>query len=144
MCPRTPTIGLLGTTSLRLSPFPLSDNTRREPRRDLSMMRWGLIPSWAKNASGAAGMINARSETAHSLPAFRDAMKLRRCLIPADGFYEWQKKDGTKQPFCFAGDCRLPSVGLFSFRKKAALNVVGDLSPFAAKLDQAAQVQSHG
>jgi putative SOS response-associated peptidase YedK len=46
-------------------------------------------------------MINARSETAGTLPAFRDAMKSRRCLIPADGFYEWQKKGKTKQPYCF-------------------------------------------
>jgi putative SOS response-associated peptidase YedK len=52
--------------------------------------------------SGAARMINARSETAHTLPAFREAMRLRRCLIPADGFYEWQRHGSAKQPFCFA------------------------------------------
>jgi putative SOS response-associated peptidase YedK len=51
-------------------------------------MRWGLIPSWAKDPSVAARMINARSETAATKPAFRDALKSRRCLIPADGFYE--------------------------------------------------------
>jgi putative SOS response-associated peptidase YedK len=66
----------------------------------LSLMRWGLIPSWAKAVSGPP-MINARSETAATMPAFRDPMKLRRCLVPADGFYEWQKKAGAKQPFCF-------------------------------------------
>ena len=60
-----------------------------EPTRQLSQMRWGLIPSWSKDTSSAAKMINARSETAHTLPAFRDAMKYRRCLLPADGFYEW-------------------------------------------------------
>ena len=59
--------------------------------RDFRLVRWGLIPSWAKDSSGAARMINARSETAATLPAFRDAMRSRRCLIPADGFYEWQK-----------------------------------------------------
>jgi putative SOS response-associated peptidase YedK len=64
-------------------------------------MKWGLIPSWAKDTSGAAKMINARSETAHTLPAFREAMKLRRCLVPADGFYEWQRRGSAKQPFCF-------------------------------------------
>ena len=64
-------------------------------------MRWGLIPSWAKDTSGAARMINARSETAHTLPAFRDAMKLRRCLVPADGFYEWKRTGVAKQPYCF-------------------------------------------
>ena len=67
----------------------------REPRRDLSLVRWGLIPSWAKDASGAARMINARSETAATLPAFRDALKLRRCLIPADGFYEWSRHEAA-------------------------------------------------
>jgi len=61
----------------------------KEPVRRLSLMRWGLIPSWAKDASGSAGMINARSETASTKPAFRDSLKSRRCLIPADGFYEW-------------------------------------------------------
>jgi putative SOS response-associated peptidase YedK len=54
----------------------------------MSLMRWGLIPSWAKDPSVAAGMINARSETAATKPAFRDAMKSRRWVNPADGFYE--------------------------------------------------------
>ena len=69
--------------------------------RELSLMRWGLIPSWAKDASGAASMINARSETASTKPAFADALKFRRCLIPADGFYEWKRSAGSKQPYCF-------------------------------------------
>lgn len=72
-------------------PVPVIRQHPKEPRRVFSLMRWGLIPSWAKDASGAARMINARSETAHLLPAFRDAMKSRRCLIPADGFYEWAR-----------------------------------------------------
>jgi len=67
----------------------------KEPVRELSMMRWGLIPSWAKDASGSARMINARSETAATLPAFRDAMKSRRCMIPADGFYEWLRHEAA-------------------------------------------------
>src|SRR5215472_5405693 len=73
----------------------------KEPRRDLSLLRWGLIPSWAKDSSSAANMINARSETAAILPAFRDALELRRCLIPADGFYEWKRTAIGKQPYCF-------------------------------------------
>ncbi len=73
----------------------------REPTRHLSTMRWGLIPSWAKDPSVGSKMINAKSETAASKPAFSDALKKRRCLIPADGFYEWQKTAKTKQPFCF-------------------------------------------
>jgi putative SOS response-associated peptidase YedK len=72
-----------------------------EPRRELSMMRWGLIPAWTKDSSGAARMINARSETAMTLPAFRDAFKSRRCIVPADGFYEWEKTGKVKQPYCF-------------------------------------------
>jgi putative SOS response-associated peptidase YedK len=82
-------------------PIPVIQQHPKEPRRDLSLMRWGLIPSWAKDASGAARMINARSETAATKPAFRDPLKLRRCLIPADGFYEWAKTAKGKQPYCF-------------------------------------------
>src|ERR1700674_2106589 len=73
----------------------------KEPVRELSLVRWGLIPSWAKDSSAAAKMINARSETASTKPAFRDAIKCRRCLIPADGFYEWQRMGKTRQPYCF-------------------------------------------
>jgi putative SOS response-associated peptidase YedK len=69
--------------------------------RTLSLICWGLVPSWAKDSSNAAAMINARSETAASKPAFSDALRLRRCLILADAFYEWQKVGNTKQPFCF-------------------------------------------
>jgi putative SOS response-associated peptidase YedK len=73
----------------------------KEPVRQLSLMRWGLIPSWSKDSSVAARMINARSETAATKPAFRDALKSRRCLIPADGFYEWKRMGKAKQPYCF-------------------------------------------
>lgn len=73
----------------------------KEPVRVLSLMKWGLIPGWAKDSSVATSMINARSETAHERPAFRDALKYRRCLIPADGFYEWAKTARVRQPFCF-------------------------------------------
>lgn len=74
-------------------------------------MRWGLIPSWSKDALGAARMINARSETAATLPAFRDAMNYRRCLVPADGFYEWKRLGNAKQPYCFEVNDR----ALFAF-----------------------------
>ena len=82
-------------------PVPVIRQHPKEPKRVFSLMRWGLIPSWSKDASGAAKMINARSETACLLAAFRDAMRLRRCLIPTDGFYEWKRTATTKQPFCF-------------------------------------------
>lgn len=67
----------------------------------LSLIRWGLVPHWSKDGpSGAKPLINARAETAAEKPAFRAALKRRRALIPADGFYEWSKaEDGSKQPW---------------------------------------------
>lgn len=85
-------------------PVPVIRQNPKEPRRELSIVRWGLIPSWAKDSSGAARMINARSETAATKPAFRDALRFRRCIIPADGFYEWLRSGSTKQPYCFEVD----------------------------------------
>jgi putative SOS response-associated peptidase YedK len=76
-------------------PVPVIRPNPKEPRRELSLMRWGLIPSWAKDMSGAAMMINARSETAAMKPAFRDPLTNRRCLIPADGFYEWLRHEAA-------------------------------------------------
>ena len=73
----------------------------QEPKRLGSRMRWGLIPSWAKDASIGYRMINARAETVATKPAFRDSFKNRRCLIPADAFYEWLLNGRTKTPFCF-------------------------------------------
>ena len=69
-------------------------------RRELVLNRWGLIPRWAKEPSIAAHTINARCETVAEKPVFRDAMRHRRCLVPADGFFEWQRIDSrTKQPY---------------------------------------------
>jgi putative SOS response-associated peptidase YedK len=64
-----------------------------DDKRYLGSMRWGFIPSWHKDESKLSGFINARSETAAEKPTFRSAFKKRRCLIVADGFYEWQKQD---------------------------------------------------
>ena len=66
--------------------------------RSFRLLRWGLIPSWAKDAGIGARMINARAETIAEKPAFRSAFKNRRCLVIADGFYEWQKLPRGKQP----------------------------------------------
>lgn len=66
--------------------------------RELTHFQWGLVPSWADDPSIGSRMINARSETAAEKPSFRAAFKRRRCLIPASGFYEWQKVNGSKQP----------------------------------------------
>lgn len=73
---------------------------RKEPRRKHSLMRWGLIPFWSKDAVISARTINAVSETAAEKPAFREPMQGRRCLVPADGFYEWKKLNvKSKQPY---------------------------------------------
>lgn len=69
--------------------------------REMKFFKWGLIPSWAKDTAMSGRLINARSETVEEKPAFREAFKKRRLLIPADGFYEWQKTEGKKQPFFF-------------------------------------------
>ena len=76
-------------------------------------MRWGLIPHWARDPKIGSRMINARAETVAEKPAFRDALRRRRCLVLADGFYEWQRRGGTRrlmrivlpsgEPFAFAG-----------------------------------------
>lgn len=85
-------------------------------RRSFDLVRWGLIPSWAKDASIATKTINAMSETAAEKPAFRDALRLRRCLIPADSFYEWKSSGAKqKQPFSIgmADDSTFSFAGLW-------------------------------
>jgi putative SOS response-associated peptidase YedK len=67
-------------------------------RRTWAPLRWGLIPPWAKDVAAGNRMINARGETLTQRPAFRAALRGRRCLVPADGFYEWQKQGARKQP----------------------------------------------
>src|SRR6185295_16828341 len=74
------------------------------PRPDgghrLDLMRWGLIPRWAKDASIAKNTVNARAETVRDKPVFREAFRLRRCLVPASWFFEWgEAPDGSKQPY---------------------------------------------
>jgi putative SOS response-associated peptidase YedK len=80
---------------------PVIRQDRHEPKRFASTMRWGLIPFWSKDPKDGFKMINARSEGIADKPAFKEALRKRRCLIPADGFYEWQKSGGKKRPFCF-------------------------------------------
>jgi putative SOS response-associated peptidase YedK len=71
----------------------------RDGTREWTYVQWGLVPSWAKDPDIGARMINARSETVAEKPSFRAAFKRRRCLVPADGFYEWQKRGSQKQPY---------------------------------------------
>jgi putative SOS response-associated peptidase YedK len=78
---------------------PVGTVRQGDDGRTFDLLRWGLVPPWAKDISIGSRMINARSETAATKPAFRSAMKRRRCLIPADGFYEWQPRGSEKQPF---------------------------------------------
>ena len=72
-----------------------------DAERELALLQWGFIPSWAKEPSVGSRMINARGETAATSPAFRAAFRRRRCLVLSDGFYEWQKLERRKQPFYF-------------------------------------------
>lgn len=64
-----------------------------------ALMRWGLVPRWSKEPATKYSTINAKVETVASKPAYRDAFRHRRCLVPADGYYEWQQSDGSKQPY---------------------------------------------
>ncbi|MBI5342059.1 MAG: SOS response-associated peptidase [Deltaproteobacteria bacterium] len=67
--------------------------------RELAFLRWGLIPSWAKDPSIGGRLINARAETVGEKPVFRNAFRRRRCIVPASGFYEWQRTERRKQPY---------------------------------------------
>jgi len=72
-------------------------------KREFAWLRWGLIPHWVQDSSIGNRMINARAETVDEKPAFRDAFRQRRCLIPASGFYEWKKGERRKQPYYIRG-----------------------------------------
>ncbi|MCP4330697.1 MAG: SOS response-associated peptidase [Alphaproteobacteria bacterium] len=138
--------------------------------RELVLLHWGLVPSWAKDIKIASRLINARAETAAEKPSFRSAMRHRRCLVPADGFYEWKTIDGRKQPFrvsrpdggpfAFAGlweswhpdrDDRLESFTILTTAASAALADIHPRMPvilpsaaYAAWLDPDAQTAALG
>lgn len=76
--------------------------------KEIHLLKWGLIPHWSKDASMGYKLINARADTIDSKPSFRESFKKRRCIIPAEGFYEWEKE--SKQPYFIK-----PKKGLFSF-----------------------------
>ncbi|APV50331.1 hypothetical protein BWI17_11895 [Betaproteobacteria bacterium GR16-43] len=82
-----------------------------EGTREVALLRWGLVPSWAKDLKIGTQMINARSETLAEKPAFRNAFRQRRCLVPATGFFEWQGEPGRKQPWAIT----VPGRPLFAF-----------------------------
>ena len=84
----------------------------REGNRELASLRWGLVPFWAKDLKIGTSMINARSEGIEAKPAFREAVKSRRCIVPATGFFEWQgDRPGRKQPFAIT----VPEMPVFAF-----------------------------
>ncbi|MEU8472152.1 SOS response-associated peptidase [Streptomyces sp. NPDC029006] len=108
---------------------PHTDDGAPAPRRELRPLRWGLVPSWAKEPKIGARMINARVETVHEKPAFRRAFVKRRCLLPADGFYEWQpgKDPATgkvrKQPYFIhpEDDQMMALAGLYEYWRDPAV-----------------------
>ena len=89
---------------------------QREERRAITAYRWGLIPHWADSAKVGSRMFNARAETLTASPAFRDAFRRKRCLVPVDAFYEWQRIGARRQPFSIARADSRPLVlaGLWS------------------------------
>jgi putative SOS response-associated peptidase YedK len=88
-----------------------------EPARQLVLLRWGLVPSWAKDPKIGNSLINARAESVAAKPAFRTAFRRRRCLVVADGFYEWQRTGTKKQPYFIrlADDRPFAFAGLWEF-----------------------------
>ena len=71
----------------------------KDGAREIDRLRWGLVPSWARDARTGSRLINARAETVHYKPSFRAAFRLRRCLLPVDGWFEWQHRGRGKQPY---------------------------------------------
>ncbi|MFD4373545.1 SOS response-associated peptidase [Streptomyces sp. NPDC058486] len=115
---------------------PLKDAETRRPVRQLRALKWGLVPSWSKSPEGAARMINARAETLHEKPSFRRAFQSRRCILPADGYYEWvtgaaerdlevegKRKRPRKQPYFVtpADGSVFAMAGLYEFWRDPAL-----------------------
>jgi putative SOS response-associated peptidase YedK len=116
--------------------------------RELALLRWGLIPSWSKDPSIGNRLINARAETAREKPSFRNAFRRHRCLIPANGFYEWQRQERGKQPyfvrmrderlFAFAGlwdrwegpdECVIETCAILTTSANAVLAPIHDRMP---------------
>ncbi len=84
-----------------MQPVLIARSDRDSNQRLLHYVSWGLVPRWAKDPAMGAKLFNARSETAAEKPSFKDALRYRRCLIPADGFYEWAKLPVGRQPYHF-------------------------------------------
>lgn len=150
-------LGLADESELGLAGYPARYNIaptqaapvlrRAERGLELALLRWGLIPSWAKDEAFGARCINARSESAADKPSFRSAYRHRRCLVPADGFYEWKREGRSKtahwirrrdgRPLMFAGlwerwprpDRSVESFAVLTTRPNAALVSIHDRMP---------------
>ena len=112
VAPTTPVFSVVARHPRDAEGVPDPDRTVRSIR----VMRWGLVPHWAKDPGIGSRLINARAESAVTKPAFRDAVARRRCLLPADGWYEWQRRGSHKQPFFItpADGSGLAMAGLWS------------------------------
>ena len=104
----------------------------KDGKRAACMLRWGLVPSWAKDKNLAIKLINARGETAHEKPSFRSAFMSRRCLMPASGWYEWKVADGKKQPYAISPAEPFAFAGLWEFWKPEGLYTCSILTTAAA------------
>jgi putative SOS response-associated peptidase YedK len=109
---------------------PIVRQHRERPVRTASMVRWGLIPYWSKDDKGAYKMINARAETVAERPAFREPIQRHRCLVPANGFYEWERRGAGKQPYHFgmADDSLFAFAGIWDRWKSPAGDLVESCS----------------
>jgi putative SOS response-associated peptidase YedK len=87
-------------------PLPVVRYDAKARQRSLDVMRWGLVPFWAKDIKVGFANINAKAKGIETKPAFREAFRQRRCLVPVDNFYEWKKIDGGKQPYAIALNSR--------------------------------------
>ena len=120
-------------------PIPIVRIDPRDGEREVTMARWGLIPFWMKEKPKVPH-INARAETVHKLPLFREAFAKRRCLIPATGFFEWEKRADGRQPYRFVREDMQPFAfaGLWEFARIAgeeivsATIIVGEPNPLVA------------
>jgi putative SOS response-associated peptidase YedK len=121
--PERPTPNFAPTWNLApTDPIPIVRRDRDDGQRQLEVVRWGLIPYWAKDIKIGYSTINARCEDIETKPAFREAFKRRRCLVALDGFYEWNKLGGKdKQPYTIAlkGGGLMAMAGLWDARPPA-------------------------
>jgi putative SOS response-associated peptidase YedK len=114
------------TSNRNISPGQFIPVVREVGTRDVELFKWGLVPSWAKDPAIGYKLINARSETIAEKPSFKKAFNAQRCLIPADGFYEWKVEGSRKNPYLFTMKSKNPFTfaGLWEYWHDAKGNEV--------------------